>query len=155
MANLAQTVNVLQSLILTKEEKVVLTPTYYVFEMYKVHQDAVLLPVELECDLYHYEEEKMDALNVSASKDKDGKIHVSLCNMDPHKTAKIMCELRGGVPLSVAGRLLTAEEMTTHNTFENPKAITPLEFKDAMIEGQKVSVVIPSKSVVVLEIVLK
>jgi alpha-N-arabinofuranosidase len=152
MANLAQTINVLQSLILTKKEKMVLTPTYFVFEMYKVHQDALLLPLEVNCSFYQYEDEKMEALSVSASKDTDGKIHVSLCNLDPNKPAKILCELRGGVPRSVTGRVLTAGEMSTHNTFENPSAIAPRVFKEAKIKGRKLSAVLPPKSVVVIEI---
>ena len=84
MANIAQTVNVLQAMILTDRRKMMLTPTYHVFEMYKVHHDATLLPTELAGPEYAFEDGKVPALNVSASRDGAGKVHVSLGNLDPH-----------------------------------------------------------------------
>ena len=84
MANLAQTVNVLQALILTKDEKIVLTPTYHVFEMYKVHQDATLLLFDItRQDFYDYQGTKLPALSISASRDKNGLIHITLVNIHP------------------------------------------------------------------------
>ena len=95
MANIAQTINVLQAMILTDKEKMILTPTYHVFEMYTVHHDATLLPTELTCGDYQFEQEKIPAVNVSASRDKAGKIHVTLCNLDPNQPAALTCELQG------------------------------------------------------------
>lgn len=155
MANIAQTVNVLQAMILTKDEKMLLTPTYHVFEMYKVHQDATLLPTNLQCRDYEFEGEEIPALNVSASRDKSGKIHISLCNLDPKNSAELICELRGGPPrraTSVSGRVLTAEAMNTHNTFENPEVIYPVEFKGFKLKGNVLTTTLPAKSVVVLKI---
>src|SRR5699024_1904783 len=78
MANLAQTVNVLQALALTKRNKMLLTPTYYVFDLYKKHQDAILLPIKLESPDYELSDgEKIPAINGSASIDSTGKIHLS------------------------------------------------------------------------------
>ena len=91
MANIAQTVNVLQAMILTDKEKMIVTPTYHVFDMYAVHQDAKWLPTELQCGDYQFEQEKIPALNVSASRDAAGKIHVSLCNLDPNRPATLTC----------------------------------------------------------------
>ncbi len=152
MANIAQTINVLQAVVLTQGEKMILTPTYHVFEMYKVHQDATLLPVDLKCADYVSGEDKIPVLNASASKDKAGKMHISLCNLDPGNAAKLECDLRGAQAKKVSGRVLTAATMQAHNTFENPNAVQPADFKDFQLKKDKVSVTLPAKSVVVLEI---
>jgi alpha-N-arabinofuranosidase len=152
MANIAQTINVLQALILTKEEKMVLTPTYHVFDMYKVHQDATLLPSELDCVKYEFGKDSIPAISASASKDKDGKIHITLCNLDPNKSQNMTCELRGFSPKTVTGRILTSDDMTAHNTFDKPETVKPAEFNDAKIEGNGMTTVMPPKSVVLLEI---
>ncbi|MBL7083978.1 MAG: alpha-N-arabinofuranosidase [Candidatus Aminicenantes bacterium] len=152
MANLAQTINVLQALILTKGEKMVLTPTYHVFEMYKVHQDATLLPVDLQCGQYEFEGDKIPALSVSASRDKSGRIHISINNLDPNNAAKVVCELRGSKAKSVTGRILTAADKTAHNTFEIPETLKPAVFKTVQLKNNILSTTLPPKSVVVLEI---
>ncbi len=152
MANIAQTINVLQAVILTKEEKMVLTPTYHVFDMYKVHQDAILLPIQLNCTKYEFKKDSIPAISASASQDKDGKIHISLCNLDPNKSQKLKCELHGFSPQTVTGRILTSREMTDHNTFEKPEAIKPAEFNDAKIKEAGLAIALPPKSVVLLEI---
>lgn len=152
MANIAQTINVLQAVILTKEEKMILTPTYHVFDMYSVHQDATLLPSRLNCGEYEFEKEGIPSLSVSASQDKDGKIHVSLCNLDPNKSQEIHCELRGFAPHTVTGQILTADKMTVHNTFDEPGRITLAAFKDAEVKNDSVLIMLPPKSVVVLEV---
>lgn len=75
MDNLAQTLNVLQALVLTEAEKIILTPTYLVFEMYKIHQDATKLPLELQGPSYKYKDDNIPAISVSASRDNQGRIH--------------------------------------------------------------------------------
>ncbi|NOR14276.1 MAG: alpha-N-arabinofuranosidase [Candidatus Aminicenantes bacterium] len=152
MANLAQTINVLQSLILTQDENIVLTPTYHVFDMYKVHQDAVLLPVRLQCRDYVFEEEKISCLNVSASRDDEGKIHLSLCNFDPNKDVKVRCELRGFSPKSLKGQVLTADRINSFNTFKNPDEVKPRKFDAFSQKDGVITVNLPAKSVVVVEI---
>ncbi len=152
MANIAQTINVLQAVILTKDEKIVLTPTYHVFDLYKVHQDATLLPSRLDCVDYEFDKDSIPAINASASKDKEGKIHITLCNLDPSNPQKITCELRGFTPRSVTGRILTADDMTAHNTFDNPEKVKPGDFADARIEKGEMITVLPPKSVVMIEI---
>jgi alpha-N-arabinofuranosidase len=152
MANIAQTVNVLQAMILTKEEKMILTPTYHVFDMYKVHQDGTLLPVELNCGDYQFGDEKIPSLSVSASRDKSGKIHISVCNLDPKSSAELICKLPGAKCKGASGCVLTADAMTAHNTFDKPEVVVPADFYDFKLKGDILTVTLPSKSVVVLEI---
>jgi alpha-N-arabinofuranosidase len=153
MANIAQTVNVLQAVILTEGEKMVLTPTYHVFNMYKVHQDADLLPVSMESNEYRFGEESIPQISVSASIGPDGKIHLSLCNLSHEKSADIDCSLTGRKVSSVSGTILTAPVMNAHNTFENPDNIKPATFTGATIKGDGLQVSMPPMSVVVLTIV--
>jgi alpha-N-arabinofuranosidase len=152
MANIAQTVNVLQAVILTEGEKMTLTPTYWVFYLYKVHQDAALLPVSLTCDKYERDGKKIDAVSVSASKDTTGKIHLTLVNIDPNKAQAIETELRGVTAKKVSGKILTSGKINDYNSFENPHAVTVKEFKNAKLSAGKLSVSLPAKSVVMLEI---
>jgi alpha-N-arabinofuranosidase len=152
MANIAQTVNVLQSLILTDGEKMILTPTYHVFEMYSVHHDATLLPMHLNCGNYMLEGRDLPSLSASASKDSEGKVHISLVNIDPENATELLIDLRGGDYNSVSGRILTSDRITAHNTYDNPRNVIPEEFKGAKIRKNIVSLSVPPKAIVVLEI---
>jgi alpha-N-arabinofuranosidase len=152
MANLAQTVNVLQALILTEDEKMVLTPTYHVFHMYQVHQDAILLPVEVNCGSYGNGDEEIPLLSASASRNEQGNIHVSICNFDPNRDADITIELRGTKPSGVTGRVLTSERMNAHNSFENPETVFPRSLDAAKIVDDTILLKLPAKSVTVIEI---
>lgn len=152
MANIAQTVNVLQALMLTQGEKMILTPTYHVFDMYKVHQDATLLPVSIQCAQYGFKDEKIPSLSVSASRNKDGKIHISLCNLDPNHSLEVIFEIQGAQAGILSGHMLTAEKMTAHNTFENPHPVVPQAFRDCHMEEGTIQAILPAKSVVVLKI---
>ena len=142
----------MQATVLTKGKKMIVTPRYHVFEMYKVHQDATYLPFELQCKKYEFEDEAIPGLSASASRDQSGKIHISLCNLNPERRGKIICELRGTKVKAVSGRVLTAEVMNSHNTFRDPEAVKPAIFKMAKLENNKVLSRLPAKSVVVLEI---
>jgi len=151
MANIAQTVNVLQSVILTEGERMVLTPTYHVFDMYKVHQDATRLDLELSGEGYEFEGQVIPKLSATASRDGEGRIHVTVCNLDHANGATLEVELRGvDAVKAVSGRLLTAEAMQAHNTFENPDAVKPVPFGGAQAEGKKLKADLPAKSVVLL-----
>jgi alpha-N-arabinofuranosidase len=152
MANIAQTVNVLQALIFTKEDKILLTPTYHIFEMYKVHHDATLLPLQIDCGDYEYNGKKLPALSASASKNKDGILHISVVNIHPEEDAELKIDLIGTGLKDVSGRILTSDNFTDHNTFENPEKVKPEIFKDIKIKKNEVTGTIPAKSVVVLEI---
>ncbi|MDX1285206.1 MAG: alpha-L-arabinofuranosidase C-terminal domain-containing protein, partial [Draconibacterium sp.] len=91
MANIAQTVNVLQAMILTKDNQMVKTPSFYVFKMYKVHHDATLLPSDVQCDDYIFEDDAIPALSATASKVESGKIHITISNLDPENEKEVVC----------------------------------------------------------------
>jgi alpha-N-arabinofuranosidase len=152
MANIAQTVNVLQSMILTQGEQMILTPTYWVFDMYKVHQDATLLPQYFRSDSYSLGGQSVPAVSASASRDKDGVIHITLVNADPNQPRTVQAEIRGAKVSTASGRLLTAAAMSAHNTFEQPEAVKPVAFTGARLSGGMLVMELPSKSVVVLEL---
>ncbi len=151
MANIAQTVNVLQALILTEDEKMITTPTYHIFEMYKGHQDATLLPLHLETEDYDYEGSSVPALSASASK-KDGRILLSVVNVDPRQDSELFVDLRGQNVTNYSSRILTADELDAHNTFDNPDSVVPEDFENGRIRNNELRVTIPAKSVVVFEI---
>ena len=154
MANIAQIVNVLQSMILTKGNQIILTPTYQVFKMYNVHQNATLLPSTLTCEQYQLGNDHIPAISSSSSIDKNGKIHVTISNLNPNKEIKLDVNLSGkGFAKINSGTILTAVAVNTVNTFEKPETIVPVAFKNAKkISDNKLEVSIPGKSVVVLEL---
>jgi alpha-N-arabinofuranosidase len=151
MANLAQTINVLQAVILTDKEKIVLTPTYHVMEMYSVHQNATLLPVSLKTDDYQFADEKLPAVSASASKDSSGFIHVSVANINSEKPEKISIKIEGENCRKVTGRILTSSSIHDYNTFDDPDKIEPKIFTDASLKNNVISLTIPPFSLVVLE----
>ncbi len=152
MANIAQMINVLQAMILTDKGKMLVTPTYHVYEMYTVHHDATLLPSELQSADYEFGSEKTPAVNVSASRDKAGKIHVTLCNVNPNTLAEVFCEMQGAKAQKVSGRVLTSPQMTAHNTFDQPENVRPSEFNSVKATESGFVTTLPAKSVVVLEV---
>lgn len=151
MANLAQTVNVLQAVILTDEEKMLLTPTYHVMKMYNVHQDAKLLPVKLDSPVYVVGDEKLPALSVSASQSADGKVHISLTNIDLNKDLKITIPIEDLDVKKFSGQILLSKSIQDHNTFESPNKIVPKEFSDFKIKKENLEITVPAFSVIVLE----
>jgi alpha-N-arabinofuranosidase len=152
MANLAQTINVLQAVILTEDEKMLLTPTYHVMEMYNVHQDATLLPLELQSNQYTVGGESLPAISGSASRDANGVTHISLVNIDPNTAQEVTVDMKGGNFKGVTGRILTSGNIQDHNTFDNPEKITPTAFKGAKLRRNSLNVNLPPNSVVVLEL---
>lgn len=152
MANIAQTINVLQSVILTEGKNMILTPTYHVFDMYKVHHDSVLLPVDMDCPSYKSGKDAIPQVSASASKDDDGIIHITLCNLHPNEEIALNCELRGGTARSASGRILTASAMNEHNTFAEPERIKPAIFSGCKVTDMGLDINLPAKSVVVLSI---
>ena len=152
MANLAQIINVLQAVILTKEEKLVLTPTYHVMEMYNVHQDAMMLPVEVTSNKYILGKDTLTAVWTSASKDKNGLTHISLVNVDAKKAQSVSININGANYKTVSGRILTSDKLQNYNSFENPNRIVPAAFNGAKLNGSNLNLNIPPYSVVVLEL---
>ncbi|SHL81830.1 alpha-N-arabinofuranosidase [Hymenobacter psychrotolerans] len=149
-ANLAQAVNVLQALVLTDKEKMLLTPTYHVFDLYQVHQDAQWLPLQFRSPDYVLNGEKLPALNASASKDASGTVHVSLVNLDTKKTLKLEAALPGVNWKTVSGRILTSANVNDHNTFASPSKVQLATFNGARKRSGNLAVELPPQSVVVL-----
>lgn len=152
MANLAQTVNALQAVILTKDDIMILTPTYHVMEMYKVHQDAQLVPLRTIIEDYTLGERKIPAVSASASISESGTMNLSLTNIDNKNLKSVEIYLSDFDAKTITGRILTSKNVQDHNTFENPYKVIPKEFKDAEIIDNKLIVNMPPCSVVVLEI---
>lgn len=151
MANIAQTVNVLQAVILTEEEKMILTPTYHVMKMYNVHQDATLLPVDFKSPDYTLGNDKLPAISVSASKSSTG-IHISIVNIDMKNKQTLDLTLRGVEVKTVTGTILSSAKVQDHNTFAQPNAVSPKEFKGFKLTKDQLKVELPPFSVVVLEV---
>lgn len=152
MANLAQTINVLQAVILTNKEKIILTPTYHVMEMYNVHQNATLLPISLSTENYNLGGKSIPSLSASASKDSAGFIHVSITNINAEKSESVSITIVGANCKKVTGRILTAAKLQDHNTFDDPDKIVPHTFEGAALKDKVISLSIPPFSVVVLEL---
>jgi alpha-N-arabinofuranosidase len=128
----------------------VLTPTYHVFEMYKVHQGATSLPVALSTPDYVLGTAKIPAVSAAASRDSAGKVHLSLVNANPNTAITVTCTLAGLEAKAVSGRLLTAPAMQACNTFTAPEVVKPQPFTGATLAAGQVTVALPAKSVVVL-----
>ena len=152
MANIAQTVNVLQAMVLTRNEKMLLTPTYHVFEMYAVHQDATMVPIHVQCESYAVDDYSVPAVSASASVDGNSKLHITLSNANPRKDIPLAIFVRGMKAKTASGHILHANAMNAHNTFENPNWVKPAEFTGAKVSDDGLEVVIPKTSVVVLEL---
>jgi alpha-L-arabinofuranosidase len=151
MANIAQTINVLQAMILTDKEKLILTPTYHVFEMFKAHQDGEFLPVELTTPSETFEGLELPQVSASASRGTDGAVTLSLANTHPGKEITLKAEV-GGAFSSVSGRILTASALDAHNTFDQPDAVHPAPFDAGKLTAGKLALTLPARSVVVLSL---
>ena len=151
MANLAQCVNVLQAVILTDKAKMILTPTYHIMKMYRVHQDAELLPVSFNSSMYTFEGKSLPAISASASKDKSGLVHISLANIDSKKDNTVTIDLAELGLKNVTGTILSSKKLQDYNSFDKPNAIEPKEFKGFKNAKGKLEVTLPPFSVVVLE----
>jgi alpha-N-arabinofuranosidase len=151
MANIAQTVNVLQSVILTKEDEMVLTPTYYVFKMYSVHQNAKLIPSNMKTGTYELDGKKVPAVHVSAST-KDDVVSITLCNLNPNKSESIDIDITGDEFSSASGQIITSENMNDFNDFGRKETVNLKSFDVAKPKDGKLRVELPSKSVVLVQL---
>ncbi|RMD79499.1 MAG: alpha-N-arabinofuranosidase [Lentisphaerae bacterium] len=148
IANIAQMVNVLQAMILTRGAEMVLTPTYHVFEMYRVHQDARRLPLHLESLPYHLDHVTLPQVSASASCNYEGVTHLSLCNLDHRNEAPVRCFLRGGNLCTVHARILTGPAMNACNDFGREPQVVPRDFTELAVGSSSMSMVLPPYSVV-------
>ncbi|WP_375420665.1 alpha-N-arabinofuranosidase [uncultured Sphingomonas sp.] len=153
MTAIAQMVNVLQAMIFTDGPKMVLTPTYHVFEMYKPYQDGTVLPIQLKSPWYNKDGWVMPAVSASAVRGKDGAIHVGLANLDPKRATTVSTNVAGlAAGATVSGRVLTAPAVNSLNSFATPNAVAPARFDGAQLTGTTLTVTLPPKSVVMLAV---
>ena len=156
MANIAQVVNVLQSMILTDMKgngHMVLTPTYHVFRMYQPFQDATALPLAISCDSIKVRENQtIPTIYSSAAKTKDNSIVVSLANISLDKIQDIDIVSDLSTINNITGEILKCKNISDYNDFEHPQTITPHVFKDMKIKKNIIKIKIPAKSIVVLNI---
>lgn len=153
MANIAQTVNVLQAMILTKGEKMVLTPTYHVFKMYTVHHNAIMLPIEVNCNQLSVDSVNIPAVSASSSINKDGTIHITLANIDPEKEQTITCTLDGTDKAEkVTAQIITADKMNALNDFDKAEEVNAKIFNGFNIDKNMLKVTLPAKSVILLSV---
>ncbi len=151
MANLAQMVNVIQSLVLTQGSKMVVTPTYHVFEMYQVHQGAQALPATVRTPDYVQGDVRLPSIDVSASRDASGKLHVTIANLDPARANRLTIRLDGCRWHRANARVLTADRIDTRITFDKADPFVPRPLP-ARLAGGGVDLELPAKSVTVLEV---
>ena len=153
MANIAQVVNVLQSMVLTKGPEMVLTPTYHVFRMFNVHQNATRVPVDYECGtLMSKSGRVMENFSVAASRDASGALHITLANPSLDKAQTLEVSFDSLNPKIISGEILKAAKINAYNDFGKAAAVAPAAFKDFKKTGKTLKVTLPAASVVVLEI---
>lgn len=152
MANIAQVVNVLQAMILTEGDKMILTPSYHAFKMYVPFQGATVLPLEMQ-DVPEYQLGlvSIPAVSSTAARGVDGKIYIAMVNVDPWKVRKVKVGLSGMEVTGAVGQVLTAEVMDAHNTFDEPEAIAPSAYSATAEDGELV-LEIPAKAVIVVSV---
>ncbi|MDD6811183.1 MAG: alpha-L-arabinofuranosidase C-terminal domain-containing protein [Lachnospiraceae bacterium] len=152
MANIAQMINVLQAMILTEGNKMLLTPTYYVFHMYRNHQNAELLESDMEISEIGTDDDKIPDLSESVSMDEAGNIHITLGNLSPVQENPIEIRFFEKRAEHILATILTGP-MKGHNTFEEPEAIRETEFTDFVItDSGNICLTIPPCSVLHLEV---
>ena len=151
MANIAQMVNVLQAMIITDKEKMVLTPTYHVFKMYVPFQHATFIPVTFDAGAYTHGDVTLPRIDAIAAKDASGKLWLEITNLDPNQPVEIEANLAGFSAKSASGQTLTAPKVDSVNTFDSPNAVAPKPIS-AKIQSGKLSLKLDPKSVTVLSL---
>ncbi len=154
MANIAQMVNVLQAVILTEGPKMIKTPTWHVFNLYKVHQGNELVDSTMEHEMVGTEKIKAQKITESVSMDKDGRLYITLTNLSLKDGEAMEVILGQSAAKSVQGKILTGA-MDAHNTFDAPETVQTADFSGVTVSGEKLSFTLPPKSVVQLEVTLE
>jgi alpha-N-arabinofuranosidase len=150
-ANIAQMINVLQAMIMTDKEKMILTPTYHVFRMYVPFQDAIVVPVAFDADRYTHRDITLPRVDAIAAKDGAGTLWMALTNIDPMRPVDIAARVSGAAVRTATGEVLTAAAVDSVNTFEAPRTVIPQPIS-ARVQGDQIVVTLPPKSVAVLSV---
>ncbi|HET9315649.1 MAG TPA: alpha-L-arabinofuranosidase C-terminal domain-containing protein [Vicinamibacteria bacterium] len=151
MANIAQMVNVLQAMILTDKEKMVLTPTYHVFKMYVPFQDATFVPVTFDAGTYTHGDVTLPRVDAIAARDTAGTLWMAVTNLDGSRPVTIAASLAGVAPRSAAGQTLAAPKVDSVNTFEAPNTVVPRPIA-AKVQGGTVTLTVEPRSVTVISL---
>lgn len=156
MANIAQIANVLQSMVLTKDDKMVLTPTYYVFKMYAPHQNATFVPLEIETTVRELPGKQLGnrplpTVSATAS-EKDGFLNITLTNVDLKEKAEITIPLEKIGKNAVTGEILTSAKPNDHNDFDTPDKVKTVPFKDFKVTKEGLKVTLPPMSIAALNV---
>jgi alpha-L-arabinofuranosidase len=151
MANIAQMINVLQAMILTDKEKMVLTPTYYVYKMYVPFQDATFVPATFDAGKFTHDGIMLPRIDAIAGKDKAGKLWLAITNVDPNQSAEIELSLVGMNAKSAAGETLSASKVDSVNTFDAPNTVVPKPISAKAQDG-KLTLKLEPKTVAVVAI---
>jgi alpha-N-arabinofuranosidase len=151
MANIAQMINVLQSMIITDKEKMVRTPTYYVYQLYLPFQDSTYIPVSFDAGSYAHDNITLPRLDAMAAKDKSGRLWIALTNVDPDQPLAVELNLPGLNARSVTGQTLTAPKVDSVNTFDAPNAVAPKPISGKAVNG-KLALQLEPKSVTVISV---
>ena len=151
MANIAQMVNVLQAMIITDKEKLVLTPTYHVFRMYIPFQEATFVPVTFDAGSFTAGGVTLPRVDAIAAKDVSGKLWLAVTNVDPNNAVEIAVNLPGVAVRSATGETLTAPKVDAVNTFDAPTTVQPRPFT-ATVQGGRMTLRLDPKSVTVVSI---
>ena len=151
MANIAQMINVLQAMIMTDKEKMVLTPTYYVFKMYVPFQDATFVPVSFDAGAFTRGDITLPRVDAIAARDTKGTLWLAITNLDPNQPVQIDVHVVGISASSAAGETLTAPQVDSVNTFDTPNAVVPKAIS-AKAQGGKLALNLPPESVTVIAI---
>ncbi len=152
MANVAQMVNVIQSLVLTRGADMVVTPTWHVFDLYKVHQGATMIPVDVAAPDYVEGKERMPQVNVSGSRDPQGVLHLSIVNLDPDRPAPVRAVLAGATGRTATAETLTAARIDTRVEFGKPDPFVPRRLQDVRLAGDTLTMTLPARSVTLVTI---
>ncbi|WP_230480894.1 alpha-N-arabinofuranosidase [Sphingomonas sp. Leaf21] len=152
MANLAQMVNVIQSLVLTRGKDMVVTPTWHVFDLYKVHQGAMLIPVDVATPDYVEGTTRLPTLSASASRDAAGVVHLSIVNLDPVRAAPIRAVLAGMSGRTASARTVTADRIDTRIRFDAPDPFVPRDLSGVALSGDTLTLTVPPKSVTMVSL---
>jgi alpha-N-arabinofuranosidase len=151
MANIAQMINVLQAMILTDKEKMVLTPSYYVYKMYVPFQDAIFVPVAFNAGTYTNGHISLPRVDAIAAKDASGKLWLEITNLDANQSIEIEATLAGSTRKTAVGETLTAPKVDSVNTFEAPNTVVPKPVS-ATVQSGKLTLKLEPKSVTVISI---
>jgi alpha-N-arabinofuranosidase len=151
MANIAQMINVLQSMILTDKEKMVLTPTYYIYKMYLPFQDATFVPVAFDAGTYIEGSISLPRVDALAARDASGRLWLEITNIDPEKPVEIDAEIAGMTVKSVKGETLTASAVDSVNTFQAPNTVVPKPVS-ASVKSGRLALTVEPKSVTVVSL---